>query len=55
MLRSRSSSVFDTAIPMGGIAERPPGARYNIFETLQHNLPEWLDRNCTTKTALVFG
>ena len=28
---------------------------YNIFETLQHTLPEWLDPNCTTKTALVFG
>ena len=28
---------------------------YNIFETLQHSLPEWLDPNCTTKTALVFG
>lgn len=28
---------------------------YNIFETLQHSLPEWLDPTCTTKTALVFG
>ena len=28
---------------------------YNIFEVLQHNLPEWLEPNCTTKTALVFG
>ena len=35
----------------GKIARRA----YNIFETLQHNLPEWLDPNSTTKTALVFG
>jgi hypothetical protein len=28
---------------------------YNIFETLQHNLREWLDAKSTTKTALVFG
>lgn len=35
----------------GKIARRA----YTIFETLQHNLPEWLDTNTTTKTALVFG
>jgi hypothetical protein len=28
---------------------------YNIFDTLQHSLPGWLDMNSATKTALVFG
>ena len=28
---------------------------FNIFEALQHNLPEWLESKSTTKTALVFG
>jgi hypothetical protein len=28
---------------------------YNIFEVLQHDLPEWLDPSITAKTVLVFG
>jgi len=41
--------------PNGRYSGKAARRAYNIFETLQHSLPEWLDPTCTTKTALVFG
>lgn len=40
-----------TGMYSGKVARRA----YNIFEVLQHNLPEWVETNSTTKTTLVFG